>query len=149
MRILSSIFAASELDYRSEHVQERNEVKNDSGRDEELVGSNDGWVVDLAQDEDSGRKPRLHKDRYVRRLPSRVDFSERFRQITIDTNLEWHARNSGNGAADAACVACRNEDGRNDAEKAEAQRNCTHRDGVEHAALRVEIGGRYEGQNRE
>jgi hypothetical protein len=69
-------------------------------------------------------------------------------QVAVDADHEGHARNAGHGAADAAGVAHRNQDGREDAQEADAQRDRADGDGVKDAALRIEAGGGHQPENR-
>ncbi len=73
-----------------------------------------------------------------------MDFSEGCGQIAVDAHDKWNARDTSDGTAYAACVAHGHENGRDDAEEADAHRDRSQGDGVEDAALRIEIAGGHQ-----
>src|ERR1700690_1502403 len=126
------------LDDSGEHVEEGNEVEDDGRVDEHLVGAA-GSVVDLGDEEDGAGDCALDEDRNPRGFPARVNFSEGGGEITVDPDDEGDARNACDRGADSAGIADGDEQGGEDAEESDFERYGADGDGVEDAALWVEI----------
>ena len=104
MRVFLAILAARQLDDGCKHVKEWDEVEDDRGVHQELIGA-DGLLIDLTGQENRSGDGRLHQDGDVRRLPFRMDLAEGRRQIAINSHHKRHARNARDRAAHSARIA--------------------------------------------
>src|ERR1035437_4756337 len=73
--VLIAVLAVYQFDDGREHVEKWDEVENDGGVDQELIGTT-GAFVDLAAQQDCARNHGLHQDGDVRRFPAGMDLAE-------------------------------------------------------------------------
>ena len=78
-----------------------------------------------------------------------MNLSESGGKIAVDADDEGDARDAGDRRADSAGVADGDEQSGEDAEESNLERDGADGDGVEDAALRIEIGGGHEREDGE
>ena len=94
--ILVAVFAVGELDDGGKHIEEGDEVEDDAGVDELLVGALHR-LVDLAAEEDGGGDGGLDEDGDPGSFPAGVDFAEGGGEVAVDADYEGDAGDSGDG----------------------------------------------------
>src|ERR1035437_7177399 len=92
MRILVAIFAARQFDDCCEHVEKWNELENNPGIDQLLIGAL-SRLINLASQQNRRRDCSLHQNRNPRSLPARMNLAECRGKITVDSDNKGHPGN--------------------------------------------------------
>ena len=94
--ILGAALPVGELDDGCKHVEEGNEVEDDAGVDQFLVGALHR-LVDLTSEQDGCGDGGLDEDGYPGRLPAGVDLAEGRGQVAVDADDKGHSGDAGHG----------------------------------------------------